>query len=328
MNVKGGTQTWSKAEQLSSLKSDPSKTLSATNMQEALGSEQSVGDILNKVADPNFVETKKVRRPGNSNLDKDAFLKLMLTQMKYQDPTNPMQNHEMAAQLAQFTTLEQLNNINGTLESMKNQAQPTTNYQALNFIGKKVSGDSSKLVRSAGDKMHDFNFELMNDAKEVTVEVKDAEGTTIRKLSAKNLKKGQNNIPWNGLTEDGEAARPGEYKFVVEGKSTAGTKVLAKTTFDGKITGLNFAKDGPILMVGTQTVRMSDVKKIYEPSPEETMMEQMQMMPGMPMTPLKAGEAATLPAASDDAPKSTLEKNIGMSRGLMNDLAKVNEKKS
>src|SRR3712207_3372809 len=98
MNVKRGSQTFSKAEQASSLKNDNARTVSATDHQEAFG-DQNVGDVLNKIADPNWVDpTKKPRAVGNNQLDKDAFLKLMLAQMKHQDPTNPMQSHEMAAQ--------------------------------------------------------------------------------------------------------------------------------------------------------------------------------------------------------------------------------------
>jgi flagellar basal-body rod modification protein FlgD len=327
VDIKGGTRTWSTAEQASSLKSDAvGANLSAPDLQKVLGDE-SLGDVLNKVSDPNYVDPSKNRKVGNNQLDKDAFMKLMLTQMKYQDPTNPMQNHEMAAQLAQFSTLEQMSNINKTLDAMKSNQKPQTDFQALNFIGKRVSGDSSKLVRSNGDKFHDFNFELMNEAAEVSVQVKDAEGNTIRTLKATNQKKGQNSISWNGLNEDGAAARPGEYRFVIEAKNTAGAKVVAKTQFDGKITGLNFTNSGPILMVGNQTIKMQDVKKIYEPVQEDMMMaapvQRLEAGQGAPLKIMKP-QAADVPAASDDVdvPVNNLEKGVGMSQGLINTLQK------
>jgi len=336
VSVKGGTKTWSTAEQTSALKPDASKSLSANDLEKALGG-QNLGEVLNKVADPNWVDPKKTRQVGGSELDKDAFMKLMLAQMKNQDPMNPMQSHEMAAQLAQFTSLEQLNNINATLEGMKNAQQPSTNYQALNFIGKKVSGDSSKLTRVAGDKFHEFNFSLMNDAASAEIKIKDAEGNDVRTLKMTNLKKGQNTISWNGLTEDGMAARPGEYRFAIEAKSSNGLKVAARTEFDGKITGLNFTAEGPVLMVGQQTVKLSDVKKIYEPSPEEALMQRtiatpMQMPPqasaaGAAQAPAAGAApgkpAADVPAASDDEPVGNLGKDIAMSRGMMTKLEKA-----
>jgi flagellar basal-body rod modification protein FlgD len=269
MNVKRSAQTFSKAEQTSAMKNDVSHSASATAEQQAMG-DQNVGDVLNKVADPNWVDpSKKVRAAGNNQLDKDAFLKLMLTQMKYQDPTNPMQSHEMAAQLAQFTSLEQLNNINMTLSGMSKAQQPQTNYQALALIGKKISGDSSKVMRSAGDTKHGIGFELMGDAGKVRITIKDSAGTLVKKLDVGALKKGANTVEWNGLNEEGSAARPGEYRVSVEGVSNTGAKIYAKTSFEGRITGLNYTQEGPVLLVGNKSVKLSEVKKIEESGPED-----------------------------------------------------------
>ena len=95
------------------------QTLSAEQKQ-MLGADD-VGQVLNRLSDPNYVDpNQKVRGTGSNSMDKDAFFKLMLTQLKYQDPTNPMKNHEMAAQLAQFSGLEQMSNMNSTLSEIKN----------------------------------------------------------------------------------------------------------------------------------------------------------------------------------------------------------------
>ncbi len=243
-------------------------TISAMDEQKALGG-QNVGDVLNKLSDANYVDpSKKHRAAGNAQLDKDAFMKLMLAQMKYQDPQNPMQSHEMAAQLAQFTSLEQLNNIHTTLESMKNAQSPSTNYQALNFIGKKIASDSSRITRTAGDTTHPMSFQLLGDATKTKITIHDASGATVRTLTPGALKKGPNSVVWNGMNEDGVATRPGEYKMSIEAETASGTKVYAKTQLEGRITGLNYTAEGPILMVGDQSVKMSEVKKIEEAGPE------------------------------------------------------------
>ncbi len=269
MNVRRETKSVSRSEANAPIARDSGiHTTSATDFKQAYG-EQNVGEVLNKVADPNYIDpAKKLRATGNNQLDKDAFLKLMLTQMKYQDPTNPMQSHEMAAQLAQFTSLEQLNNIHMTLESMKNQQAPQSNFQALALIGKRVSGDSSKLNRAAGDTKHGIAFELLGDAAKVRVTIKDSTGAVVRKLDFGDFKKGASTVEWNGVKDDGSAARPGEYKVSVEGTSSAGKKVFAKTDFSGRITGLNYTPEGPVLLVGTKTIKLTDVKKI-EDSPAD-----------------------------------------------------------
>src|SRR5689334_11359839 len=110
IGVKTGTQTWSNSPQRTDWKSDGAQNISAIDKANHMP-EDSVGDMLNKVADPNYVDqSKKMRTVGNNQLGKDAFMSLLLTQMKNQDPTNPLKSHEMAAQLAQFTSLEKLNN--------------------------------------------------------------------------------------------------------------------------------------------------------------------------------------------------------------------------
>lgn len=263
MDVKLGTQTWTKSGASETPHSELSQTLSVADRDKALGGED-VGTVLNKISDPNYVDPTKARKVGNNQLDKDAFLKLMLTQMKYQDPSSPMQSHEMAAQLAQFTSLEQLSNINTTLAGMKKQQEPQINYQALNFIGKKVSGDSSKLTRVTGDKEHDFHFNLSADALQGKVHISDAEGNVVRKMDLASLKKGENSVKWNGLADDGLEARAGDYIFSIEATASNGGRVFAKTDFEGKITGLNYTPSGPVLLVGQQAIRMADVKRIEE----------------------------------------------------------------
>lgn len=320
MNVKRSTQAFSPAQQTSSLKSDLPNTQSATDLQKTFG-DRDLGQILNQVADPNWVDpTKKMRTAGDNQLDKDAFLKLMLAQMKHQDPTNPMQSHEMAAQLAQFTSLEQLNNINSTLEEMKNSQSPNGNFQALAFIGKKVSGDSSKLTRAAGDTRHSFNFELLNDASNVELTIKDAGGNLVRKLEYNNLKKGQNSVEWNGLMEDGLAARPGEYKLSVNAKNSNGARVHAKTSFEGRITGLNYTSQGPVLLVGDQTIKLSDVRKIEEPGMSEVKEATTPMTTLKPVDQSKAAEEYIPPAEEPDMPPGNIG-DIPMAREILEQLS-------
>jgi flagellar basal-body rod modification protein FlgD len=266
MSVKSGTQTWSTAQQTSSLKAPAASSTAAVAGGNADEQPQNIGEIANKIADPNWIDPSKKRKVGSNELDKDAFLKLMLAQMKHQDPTNPLKSHEMAAQLAQFTSLEQLFNINESLGEMKKTQDPRTNFQALEFIGKAVSGDSSKVTRAKGDKEHDFNFNLPAAASEMKVKVRNAAGDFVRTFDLKNVKAGPQKITWNGITENGDEARPGEYTFMVEAKSSNGAKIVPKTDFEGRITGVNFTVTGPVLMIGNQTVRLSDVRKIVDPS--------------------------------------------------------------
>jgi len=310
------------------------KNLSVGDQQKAFGDQNgNVGDYLNKLADPNWVDpAKKMRTTGNDKLDKDAFFKLMIAQMKNQDPTNPLKSHEMAAQLANFSSLEQMQNMNASLNDLKNGMKPQENYQALNLIGKAVSGDSSKVTRNVNDKEHEFKFNLPMDTTEANIKVYNADGEVVRSYDLKGLKKGDNKITWNGQNDKGQNQNPGDYRFAIEAK--AGEKKIAvKTDFDGVITGINYTQEGPVLMVGNQSIKMRDVRKITDPS----LMSNDQKVQDVTLQDLKkqapteetkkeasneSAKAAPSVAANNAAPKSNIMDNVGLSRELMTKLAK------
>jgi flagellar basal-body rod modification protein FlgD len=223
--------------------------------------DKSLKDILNSVADPNYKNNpRKVRGVGNSELGKDAFFKLMLTQLKQQDPTNPLKSHEMAAQLAQFSSVEQLSNMNDTLTQMSQKGEKTQ-FEVLNLIGKMVSGDSGQIDRRKGDKEHTIEFNLGSPAEKATVTIKDSKGLAIKSYDLKDLKKGKNQLIWNGLHSDGKDARVGQYSAHIEARHQ-GRKVSASTQFSGKVDGVKFTSAGPVLQVAGKTLNLRDVKEI------------------------------------------------------------------
>ena len=239
---KAGVKTWAEpGKSNENLSLDKNQTQLTDEQKKALGADN-LGSVLNKVSDPNYIDpSKKVRGTGNKEMDKDAFFKLMMAQLKNQDPTNPLKNHEMAAQLAQFSSLEQLSNVNATLKEMKAGNKPIEEFQALNLIGKKVSGDASKVIRSDVDKSHEFLFKLPQDAKATDIKVMNSKGDVVREFKFNELKSGENKVTWNGETEDGRKAPAGDYFFQTEAIATSGQKIQVKTDFDGVISASYFS---------------------------------------------------------------------------------------
>jgi len=338
IGVKGGTQTWSTAQQQSGLKGDSTQTVSASD-REKFFQDESLGDTLNKVADPNYIDdSKKMRTAGNNDLGKDAFMTLLLTQMKNQDPTTPLKSHEMAAQLAQFTSLEKLNNINEGIGGLRKDAQPNQNFQALSFIGKTITTDNSKVSRLDSESVHDVRFNLPADAQNLKMEVKDAGGNVIRSLEYKNMKSGKNELQWNGIMDDGAKAPAGDYTIAFEATGSNGRKMFIETKTAGVISGVNFTPKGPQLMVGKQIVNMADVKSISETTsqaemdtlgiPNSLVMPQQGFMPIPNQGPKKAEVKAETKA--DAAKRATLSKgdlnDAAMAQGLINDLNKTGAK--
>jgi flagellar basal-body rod modification protein FlgD len=324
MNVKGGTQTWSNSPQRADFKSDGNQTISAADKEKYFDKED-VGDTLNKVADPNYVDSsKKMRTTGNNQLGKDAFMTLLLTQMKNQDPTNPLKSHEMAAQLAQFTSLEKLNNINEGIASLRKDNQPDHNFQALAFIGKTVTMDNSKIARMDENETHDLRFSIQQDAQKAAVEIKDANGNVVRTMEMKNLKAGGNALSWNGKTDEGATAPKGDYTLSVEAFGSNGKKLYVATKADGIITGVNFTAHGAQLMMGKQVIQLADVKSISDPrvaqgNPQEMAaqppspmlaeaMKAMGQQQGLTVKPPESGATAQAPTAAPNKPAAQQQK--------------------
>ena len=326
MGIKTGTKTFGEAPQNEITKKSNVNLISATDQQK-LG-EENVGDALNKIVDPNWVDPlKKPRSVGNDKMDKDSFMKLMLAQMKHQDPTNPMQSHELAAQLAQFSSVEQMQNMNSTLTRIEAGQKPSEGIQVLNYIGKGVSGDSAKLVRAKGDKNHDLSFALQDNAKEAKIRIRGADGEVVRTVDLKELKKGPNNFTWNGLDEKGNAAPAGEYQMFIDATGASGQKLSVKTDFEGVITGVNYTAEGPVLLVGNQSIKLKDVKKIVDPG----LMKNDQNMKANQAQDLKNPLAATQNDKKDEDKRaedpplqktSNVMENVKMSRDMMAQLEK------
>jgi len=320
MNTKLGQKTWVDNRTNDIIeKTDGLKTNSPTDLQK-LG-DKDIGDLLNQVADPNYVDPKKmVRAVGSDKLDKDAFMKLMLAQLKNQDPTNPLKSHEMAAQLAQFTSLEQLQNMNTTLSEMHKAQKPAENFQMLNLIGKSVDGDSAKLSRLRGDKSHDFNFTLPDNAKDIAIKVRNEAGEYIRKVDLHDLKSGDNKWTWNGKNDSGATAPVGEYYFVIEAKASNGKKLAVKTDFKGVISGISYSAEGPILMVGNQTVKMKDIRRIVDPSLNQKDQKTNLNLPQDLKTQQPALENDEKGAEESEAKVSNVLENVAMTSGMMEKL--------
>lgn len=328
MNVKLGVQTWSKNPQPGLAHKSDEHLNSARDEQKVSGD---LGDTLNKVADPNYIDpSKKMRTVGNPDLGKDAFMNLLLAQMKSQDPTNPMKSHEMAAQLAQFTSLEKLTNIDQGIEKMRSEVHPERNFEALALIGKTVSTDSSKFTRLDQKSTHDIRFRLAADAITTDIKIKDAKGNVVRTLSLNSLKSGKTSIPWNGQLEDGTSAPPGDYTVEIDAKASNGHKVFAESKASGVITGVNFTPRGPQVMIGKEAIDLSDVKTISDPSlmenPEPTGSVAAKSVPDSKMMPIPKAAKPVEETKENALKKAKLEQgsiaDAAISRNLTNKLAK------
>lgn len=197
---------------------------------------------------------------GPSTLGKEDFLKLLIIQLRYQDPLSPLGNQEFMAQLAQFSSLEQLQNVNSNLQANFLLTQSLDNSLATNLIGKRVIALGNEAYLT-GDEGEEITFDLAEDAG-VTVEIYDTEGNLVRTLKGGALSSGRNQIHWDGNDSDGNRLPAGNYSFEVKATNSDNNPVDVTTHSTGLVTGIKFEGGNAVLMLGDQEVNLSEIIEI------------------------------------------------------------------
>ncbi len=197
-----------------------------------------------------------------NKLDKDDYLNLMVTQLKYQDPTKPLENHEMATQLAQFNTVEQLMGVNKTLQSMQNQSAQANIDKLTPYLGKVVEVTGSKLRIGSDLKVSQGAVELGAQAGSLSVQIKDSSGTVVRTLGLGEKNAGRHAFDWDGKTDGGIAAKPGDYTFEVQASSQDGKEMQVKTSFAAKVDAITDLANGGRLDTASGKVEAKDILAI------------------------------------------------------------------
>lgn len=223
-----------------------------------------VSNIGNQpVYDPNATQAVNQTRLG-----KDDFLNLLVTQLRYQDPLEPLQDSDFVAQLSQFSSLEQLENINTNL-GYSNEldyvlSQTIANTMATTIIGKEVEATGNSVYHQY-DKSDEVHFKLSGEAQTAEIQIYNESGSLVRTLTADNLGEGMNSVEWDGKDDAGTKVPGGEYTFSVTAKDSAGNDLEVETRIVGIVDSVRYENGQGWLMIGNQKISMSDIIQINLP---------------------------------------------------------------
>lgn len=198
--------------------------------------------------------------PKAGALGKDDFLNLLLKQLSHQDPLNPMDSAEFTSQLTQFSSLEELTNINTTLNDVLSFQQSMQNASVANLIGKTVTvdGNTAFLSGEAG-----LNYELSAQAASVEITIYDGSGRVVSSKNIGSQEAGDQRYTWDGKDSSGNQLPEGSYTFQVDAVDISGNPVQALTSGAGTVTEVVF-EDGLtfIMLNGGIKVNLNDIKSI------------------------------------------------------------------
>ena len=196
------------------------------------------------------------RQLSGQTLGKDDFLRLLLTQLQHQDPLNPMDNTQFIAQTAQFTSLEQLQNINTALGKLTAASTASGVSQAAALLG--------KTVKTAGSGPVSLPYSLAGASAPVHVEVLDQDGNVLRSMDIGSKPAGAYTAQWDGRDSAGHPMASGRYYYRVSAVGGTGGSDGVASAAEGPLTGFEVRGGALRYRLGTALIRPEDIVDVRQ----------------------------------------------------------------
>jgi len=251
-----------KPQELSSNNPFAGVGMAKPRQQVAADPNKPVGDQLNEMAgNDKRSGVKFVDGKAHNKMGPNEFMKLLTIQLSNQDPLNPMDEKKISGELAQFSQLEQLTNMNTKLDKLGQNAAPEMKFYGASFLGKKIVTRGTSIDFKGEGASARIPFEMPAVTKKAIVRVVDEKGQTVAEINAENLPAGPNQVSWDGKAMDGEEAGKGFYHVTVIGFDETGGKVVGKTKTEGLVTGVFFENNEAEFEIdGKKRVFLRDVE--------------------------------------------------------------------
>jgi flagellar basal-body rod modification protein FlgD len=213
-----------------------------------------VGSLSGNAATSNLagIQTK-----GKASLTQEDFLNLLVTQMQFQDPMNPLDNYQMAAQLAQLGTIEGINTLTQSIDVMNAYQAATAHLQVVGLIGKKVEAVGNSLTLNQGNPA-EGSYQLSR-AGRVTIDVYDSNGNLVKTLEEGMKDTTKQRFSWDGLNQSGQRVPDGTYSFKVKALDSRGDPISVSTGMMGVVTGISFENGITYVNIGSDKVTLSSI---------------------------------------------------------------------
>ncbi|HEU5407286.1 MAG TPA: flagellar hook assembly protein FlgD [Nitrospira sp.] len=199
-------------------------------------------------------------KTGPQQLGQDDFLKLLITQLKNQDPLKPTDNTEFVSQLAQFSQLEQTAKQADLLQKSLDAQTASLQYTLLPMVGRHVSIDRPLTQLENGQAS--LTYALEKNAARVQITILDQSRQVVRTLDYTNLQAGLNQAQWDGKDSKGTVMPPGVYEYAISAVDQQGASIVAKGRAQLTVTGIRMEEGQPKLAIGTLTVDPSEIVEV------------------------------------------------------------------
>ena len=190
-------------------------------------------------------------------LGMDQFLNLFIAQLKNQDPLSPLDSAQFTAQLAQFSTVEQLYGMNSKLADIETSLNGQSEQRDdLGYIGKTVKADDNTMRVDNGTVQ--AGSYTIDRSGYVTVDVYDSQGKIVRTFDQGLEDKGEHNVNWDGRDGTGSFVGDGTYTFEITARDENGFYIPYNTYLSGEVTGITYENGQSYLMIGDRIISNSN----------------------------------------------------------------------
>lgn len=197
---------------------------------------------------------------GNQQMGQNDFLKLLVTQLKNQDPLKPMDNTAFVAELAQFSQLDQSTRQVQLLEKSIAQQTDSMQYTLLPMVGRNVQVEGSLIDLKNGPAT--LTYALERGASTVRVTILDSQGRAIRTLDLGTQSAGRQEVHWDGRNQGGALMPNGIYRYQVTAKDLSGAEVVAAPSSTLTISGVRMVDGAPHLAAGDYVIDRNDIVEL------------------------------------------------------------------
>ncbi len=215
---------------------------------------QSAQNILSGLA-----RTEPVNKKGDESAQ-TRFLTLLTAQLRNQDPMNPLENAEVTSQLAQMSTVDGIERLNGLFEKMLSAQESAESLQAAALVGRGVLVPGRAMTLTEAGAVG--GFELTEPADQVVMTIKDAHGLEVARVEFSGVEAGSHNFVWDGSALDGQRAANGQYSLSVT--ATSGDRRIDANTLEfGLVSGVIRGPKSTDLQVGALGIfKVGEIRQI------------------------------------------------------------------
>jgi len=225
----------------------------------------SITDIPSQsIADMSMFTGTQSKGPVH-NLGKDEFLQMLITQLRHQDPMNPVDDQSFIADLAQFSSLEQMSNMNETLKENLDWnfvlSQTINNTMATSIIGHQVKAAGNEMYLP-NDGSTNLNYNLSGYAENATIDIFDGSGKKVATYTLENVGKGDQVFEWDGKLSGGAQAQAGTYSFSINATNANGDAITATPYILGTAEGVQYSNGQAYLVIDGAIIPLGDVIEV------------------------------------------------------------------